>query len=159
MSHRLGHVTVVVMTCVAYLRMARVQSVVISAKKEWARLPRVVYRRAVERPVFDATHQRLGCLSARFAYLVRRNYHRQEGDSRRSPPITAVVDADTTYELRQLVRHVQSAGNFPRAPMAADLRVYERPCLLQGSSRFGFQIVVPDHGSFAARCLQRSGVS
>ncbi len=159
MSHRLGHVTVVVMTYVASLRMARVQSVVISAKKGWARPPRVVRRRAGERPVFDATHQRLGCLSARFAYLVRRNYHRQEGDSRRSPPITAVVDADTTYELRQLVRRVQSAGNFLRAPMAADHRVYERPCLQQGSSRFGFQIVVPDHGYFAARCLQRSGVS
>jgi len=153
-SQRLGHVTVVVMTYVASLRMARVQSVVISAKKGWARP-----RRAAARPVFDATHQRLGCLSVRSAYVVRRNYHRREGDSRRSQPIANVVDADTTYEPRQLVHRALSAGNFPRAPMAENHRVFERPCLQQGNSRFGFQIVAPGHGYFAARCLQRSGLS
>lgn len=112
MSHRLGHVAVVRMTYVASLRIAPVQNAAMSAKKRQAQPLRAV-RLMVERLVFNAIHQHRDYLSVRFAYVVRRNYHHPEGDSRRSQPIANVMAADTTCEPRLLVRHVLSVGNLP----------------------------------------------
>jgi hypothetical protein len=100
------------MTYVASLRIAPVQNAVMSAKKRRAQPLRAV-RLMVERLVFNAIHQRRGYLLVRSAYVVRRNYHRPEGDSRRSQPIANVMAADTTCEPRLLVRHVLSVGNLP----------------------------------------------